>query len=317
MALFGKKKKAEPMAAAVEEQDEILVVGGDADEFGMDDENDGGQAIDFDAIADELGDDNGESMIGAPLNGTTATVATPTGDFGSTADFSSGDAALNTDDDLDFDAVFNDGTPSTPAANAPFADAPFANDNPFGVEAAGTLPAGGGIAIEPENATPPMTYTAPLLTSDAVATTGVPATRKSLPLPMILGALGLLLALGAVSYLVTQGGSTPDPEPVIATNPPRRAGAGGTDLVNLGTVVDGVPIAPGANSGIAPALVGPKPTVPLTPELKRQLKVLWNRGAAAKQRGDIAGARAAWMEMLRRRPNHPLVQSAIDKLPAA
>ena len=343
MALFGKKKKAEPVASpavpAVEEQDEILVAGGDADELDFD-ENDGGQSIDFDAIADELDNDNGESMIGTPLVDDTATAATAPDDFGSTADFGAGATALDADEDLDFDSVFDDGSPDAIAPDAIAPDAiPQAEENPFGAAPVAEAPASGGIAIEPVSDAPPLTYTPPLLTADAVATAGVPATRKSFPLPLLLGALGLLVALGAVGYLVTRGDSTPATPPVIATNPSLTtpATSPATAIVpatatgispstgispatspavsGLGASVDGVPIAPGAFRSGAPALSGPRSTVP--PALLKQLKDLWKQGAAAKQRGDIAGARAAWTKMLQLRPNHPGVQSAINKLPAA
>ena len=330
MALFGKKKKSEPAALPVEEQDEIHVVGGDADETD-DIEDGGGQVIDFDAIADELGDDDGESAMGDPLSdmnaaGADATVPGATvaaiDDFDAAASFNSGNAGLESDDELDFDSVFDDGAhnrnPPRPKHVADAATAPvaIADDNPFGAglgEAdVSNEPLAGGIAIEPVSDTPPLTYTAPLLTSDAVATAGVPATRKSFPLPLFLGALGLLLALGAVGYLVTQNNdSTPDAAPVIATSPTPRApgsGSSGANLVSLSGVVDGVPIAPGAVGRGAPALRGPQTAVP--PAIMAQLKVLWNKGAAAKKRDDFAGARAAWTEMLRIRPNHPGVQEA-------
>ncbi len=338
MALFGKKKKTEPVAPAAQVEDEIMVVGGDADESD-EIEDGGGQVIDFDAIADELGDDDGESAMGDPLGDMSATTAATTApaDFDATADFASGNAGLDSGDELDFDAVFDDGSPAETSATAPTAPTTtasgatasgatasgatdLADDNPFGAglgEAdSSNEPLSGGIDIEPVSDTPPLTYTAPLLTSDAVATAGVPATRKSFPLPLLLGALGLLLALGAVGYFVTQSKTTPDETPVVATAPPLRAPAG-ANLVSLGSVVDGVPIAPGAFQTGQRALSAPQPTVPLTPGLLKQLQDLWKQGAAAKNRKDFAGARAAWTEMLRRRPNHPGVQSAIDKLPAA
>lgn len=58
-----------------------------------------------------------------------------------------------------------------------------------------------------------------------------------------------------------------------------------------------------------------QPTQPLTPDLMAQLKTLWSQGAAAKHRGDNAGARRAWQQMLQLRPGHPGIQEAIDKLP--
>ena len=313
MALFGKKKKPEPTAPPAQTQDETEVLSGDADE--LDEQDNGGQSIDFDAIADELGTDDGATTFGAstaatPFDNDTlgaSTLANSTGAFASAADFDDGD-------ELDFDDVFDDETPATAM--------PATGENPFGAnlndEATfSDASASGPIAIEPVSDAPPLTYTAPLLTADAVATAGVPRARKSFPLPLLLGVVGLLIALGAVGYLVTR--STPESQdaPVVAANPPLRAPRpGGASLVNLGASVDGVPIAPGAVGG-APALAGPKPTVPLTPALLKKLKDLWQQGAVAKKKGDFAGARAAWTKMLQLRPNHPLVQSAIDKLPAA
>lgn len=318
MALFGKKKKSEQAAPPTEAQDEIQVVGGDASE--LEEQDNSGQVIDFDAIADELGDDDtsalGQSVSAGATNGA-ATAATSGDDFGSTANFGANSAALEADDGLDFDSVFDEGA----TAVAP-QSASQTVENPFGADLNdasdfGAAPASGPIAIEPVSDAPPLTYTAPLLTSDAVATAGVPAARRSFPLPLLLGAIGLLVALGAVGYLVTKGNSTPDETPIVATNPPLRApkprGAG-ANAVNLGAAVDGVPIAPGA-AGIAPALRGPQTMV--APAIMAQLKSLWKQGAAAKKRGDFAGARAAWKKMLQLQPNHPGVQSAIDKLPAA
>ena len=304
MALFGKKKQAEPTAPQPAPEDDIQVMSGDASDFEDEDEN-AGQTIDFDAIADELGDDDGIIDLSKP-------GAAQTDDFAPTANFASG----NADNDLDFDAVFDDGAPTdtipivTPATDA----------NPFGD---GAVSAPSGLPnIEPVSDAPPLTYTAPLLTSDAVATAGVPVARKS-PLPMLLAAIGLLAALGAVGYFVFGNKPAPEEEPVVATNPGLRArnpvaptspSGGPANAVNPGIAVDGVPIAPGAV--IQTGLVGPRPTVPLTPGLLKQLKDLWKKGAAAKNKGDIAGARAAWTKMLQLRPNHPGVQDAINKLPA-
>ena len=309
MALFGKKKKPEQAAPPAQTQDEISVAGDDADDFDANDN--GAQAIDFDAIADELDDDNGTSAFAA-------TAATPFDDAPDSTTTFAPTANLESDDELDFNTVFEDNSSATAPATTADADNPF--DADLDEASLRDLSVSGPIAIEPIAVEPtrnaPLTHTAPLLTSDAVATAGVPSSRRSFPLPMLLGAIGLLIALGAVGYLVTRGKSGPETAPIVATNPPLRASQSGATLVNLAASVDGVPIAPGA-VGAAPALSGPKPTVLLTPALLKQLKALWNQGAAAKKRGDIAGARAAWTKMLQLRPNHPLVQSAIDKLPPA
>jgi hypothetical protein len=49
--------------------------------------------------------------------------------------------------------------------------------------------------------------------------------------------------------------------------------------------------------------------------LSQQLKALWKQGAAAKHRGDTAGARRAWTKILQLHPGHPGIQDAINKLP--
>lgn len=312
MALFGKKKQAEPAAPQPTPEDDIQVMSGDASDFDNEDDNEG-QTIDFDAIADDLNGD--DDIIDLSKSGDAQTD-----DFAPTADFASSDTGLNADDDLDFNAVFDDGSP---ADTIPVAT-PYSDENPFGdghVSAPAALP-----DIEPISDAPPLTYTAPLLTSDAVATAGVPASRKSFPLPLMLAAIGLLVALGAVGYYVLGSKSAPEDEPVVATNPalrapmpdgsgPIRAPGAPANAVNQGIAVDGVPIAPGAV--IQTGLTGPRPTVPLTPSLLKQLKDLWKKGANAKNKKDFAGARAAWTKMLQLRPNHPGVREAINKLPAA
>lgn len=65
-------------------------------------------------------------------------------------------------------------------------------------------------------------------------------------------------------------------------------------------------------SSVVVARVVPSGT--LTPQLKAQLKALWEQGARAKQNGDSAGARRAWQQILKLRPGHPGIQEAIDKL---
>lgn len=46
-----------------------------------------------------------------------------------------------------------------------------------------------------------------------------------------------------------------------------------------------------------------------------KLKAFWKQGAAAKHRGDYAGARRAWVQILRLDPGHPGIQEALNKLP--
>ena len=372
MALFGKKKKAEPSASAeqpaLDPADEISVVGGDADEMDIEEDNDG-QVIDFDAIADELGDGDGASELGEPLDDTNASATTGAAAqgentfdlsnqqdddiFGQTAGFETTGPDANADDELDFDTVFDDGSATGVATSDDemIAVVPATDENPFGAAPEGDAP-----TIEPvANAeaitanAPPLTHTPPMTTADAINSGNAPAVKKSLPLLPLLGAAGLLLALGFVGWTVFGPQDPPEEDVVVATNPGLQAPAEGEvvpvgdgtaptdataptapvgpagDAVNPGIAVDGVPIVPGVvvrdvpagtvPAGTVPAGNAPRPTVPLTPTLQKQLKDLWNQGARAKRANDFAGARAAWTRMLRLRPNHPGIQEAIDKLP--
>ncbi len=60
---------------------------------------------------------------------------------------------------------------------------------------------------------------------------------------------------------------------------------------------------------------GPSATAGLDPALASKLKALWQVGKEAKARKDFAGARKAWQEALRLRPEHPGFQDSINKLP--
>ena len=325
MALFGKKKTAET-TPQTNPQEDIEMVGDDV-LFDETDGEDNGPTLDFDAIAQDLNAHEDDADMDSFLGKTGAQNAEQT--FDTAPDFATSHNATSIDDELDFEATFDDGSPAPLTASAPIQT----DENPFG-----GLP-----DIEPisENQAatltadaPPLTHTAPILTSDMAAGGYAPA-RKSPSLLPLLGAAGLLAALGVVGWLVFGGASRPETTaPVIASSPPLQTPAIGvapstgaapattgalsapgapSGAVNPGLAVDGVPIAPGAvvvTGGLAP-------TVPLTPALQSQLKALWKQGAAAKRARNIAGARAAWTKMLQLRPNHPGVQSAIDKLPAA
>lgn len=347
MALFGKKKPAATPAPQPNPEDYIHVVGGDADETGLE-EADSGQVIDFDAIAQDLNAHDGDSTMDAFLGRNSDPSVDATADTSHVAPDVSG--ATNLDDEIDFGTNFDAGAPAVPVTTVAtetdmFGDAPDFGNAP-NIEPVVQAPAA------PTHA-PPMTYTAPILTSDLAANGSSPAMKKSLPLPMLLGAAGLLAALGVVGYLVFGGASKPEETaPVVASVPSSRApgdmtgatasnsvmpnGAvpapgGPSGAVNQGIAVDGVPIAPGAvvlqapigsvapgkALGTAPATARGGANSNVTPAMKAQLKALWSKGANAKHSGKFAEARAAWTQMQTLRPNNAEVQAAIDKLPPA
>ena len=348
MALFGKKKAAATPAPQPNPEDDIQVMGGDADETGLE-EADGGQVIDFDAIAQDLNAHDDDATMDEFL-GRNADASDDTSHVA--ADVSD---ATNLDDEIDFGTNFDAGTPVVPIATTeanPFDETPDFGSAPGGID----IEPVAQVVQAPEAAThaPPMTYTAPILTSDLAANGSAPAMKRSLPLPMILGAVGLLAALGGVGYWVTSA-KPEEPAPVVTTNsavPPtadtaalsNSAMPGGTmpggsvaapggpsGAVNQGIAVDGVPIAPGVvvqqapvgsvapgtALGTAPATAMGSASSNVTPAMKAQLKALWNKGANAKHSGDFAGARAAWTQMQQLRPGNADVQAAIDKLPPA
>ncbi len=344
MALFGKKKSAETPAPQLNPEDDIQVMGGDADETGMD-EADSGQVIDFDAIAHDLNAHDDDSTMDEFLG------------RNSVADVEASHVAAgatNLDDEIDFDTNFDAGTPVIPVTTVVTEASPFDETPDFGN--APDIEPIVQVVQAPEAPThaPPMTYTAPILTSDLAANGSTVAMKKSLPLPMLLGAAGLLAALGVVGYLVFGGAAKPEePAPIaVAVNPPLQATADTPGVtspdgvapsgavpapgepsgaVNQGIAVDGVAIAPGVvvrqapiGSGAPGTALGTAPATGtsgagsnLTPAVKAQLKALWNKGAEAKHSGDFAGARAAWTQMQKLRPNNADVQAAIDKLPPA
>jgi hypothetical protein len=172
------------------------------------------------------------------------------------------------------------------------------------------------------------------------------APKKKLPLVPILGALVALgLAGGAASYF-TQGGSQDEeitaPPPIRRrpeAAPPRPATAPAKPAAPAVPVKSAAPAAPvkaakpapatsttaktGTAATVAKTTTGTKAatttasaaSAPLTPALQSQLKALWKKGAAAKHRGDFAGARAAWESALKLRPGHPGFAESIAKLP--
>ena len=349
MALFGKKKTAEKSAPQINPEEDIQMVGGDAATHS--DETDGedlssGPAIDFDAIAQDLHAHEDGADMDSFLGKTGAQNAGEA--FDETPDFAThNDAAVNLDDELDFDSTFDNGSPAPITMDAPA----VTGENPFG-----NAPNIEPVTPEPTLTThaPPLTYTAPILTSDIAASGGAPAVRRSSPLLPLLGVVALLAALGGVGWLVFGGASRPETAaPIVAASPSLQSPGGAivpggnapngvaigssvpapgapSGAVNQGIAVDGVPIAPGVIVAQAPiGALAPRgsltprgaatiavATSSVPPALAKQLAALWKKGADAKHAGNIAGARAAWTQMLRLRPNHPGVQEALDKLPA-
>ncbi|RYG75176.1 hypothetical protein EON80_01480 [bacterium] len=130
-----------------------------------------------------------------------------------------------------------------------------------------------------------------------------PPPRKKLPLIPIVGVLAVLVVGGGAALLLTRGG---EPDEVVLTSPEPSSSA----ISNMAPAA----LATGAPAPSVP-VTSASPTVPLTPQLQQQLKDLWKRGAAAKQKKDYAGARTAWEKALQLRPNHPGFADAIAKLP--
>ena len=180
--------------------------------------------------------------------------------------------------------------------------------------------------------------TAPILTTDLKSGNGGVASKKGLPLVPLLGVGALLLALAGAGWWAF-GRPQPEPNapvipPVVARKPPAQVAPPAPKPVS-GVVPATNAAAPGvppsaqeiaqtkpkplravlpAKPAVAPAksaVVPAKSAVPATPA---RLKTLWRQGADAKHRGDIAGARRAWQEMLVLSPRHRGIQSAIDKL---
>lgn len=161
-----------------------------------------------------------------------------------------------------------------------------------------------------------------------VVTAPEPQPKKKLPLLPILGALAVLGLAGGAASLLTRG-SSEDETAALVTTPrvprvPSEAAAAAV-TTNPAPVVAAPRVAPqlpsGAdpvNPGIAPA---PGAAVPSSsaaavaaPQLA-QMKALWKLGAAAKKRGDYAGARRIWNQGLQIQPNNIGFQESIAKLP--
>lgn len=121
----------------------------------------------------------------------------------------------------------------------------------------------------------------------------------------------------AASLRPGQAGIVPpgtDPRaPVFAPSrvgqPPRMAPAQGAPTpIQPPYYAEGIP---GRRGGRNEIVLAPRAMEPASPS---RLKELWNQGAAAKDRGDLAATRRAWGEILRLSPGHPGIKEAIDKL---
>lgn len=113
-----------------------------------------------------------------------------------------------------------------------------------------------------------------------------PARKKS-PVLLGVGALAVLAALGAGSFFMVSNFMSPAEDETAAP----------TTQIDTST-----PSATDSNAA-------------LTPQVKAQLKQLWEQGKAAKQKGDFTAARRYWQQALELRPGHPGFQESIDKLP--
>jgi hypothetical protein len=151
------------------------------------------------------------------------------------------------------------------------------------------------------------TKTAPPTTVTTKTTVKVPATKTVPP------RIPVKVVPAGKAGIAPKAGSAPGIAPPTPGQAPRVV------------PVKGVPTPVGPPPGMAgipgkgstrttTVQVVPPPGQPLTPALQAQLKALWKKGADAKHRGDLAGARSAWQQMLRLHPGHAGVQEAIDKL---
>ncbi len=287
MALgFGRKKPADDAAQTPEI--EAAPVAAHAPASPPNEEADG---FDFDAFSDSS----------APQSALTATP-------GSAFDFpedSASDATIVASDDAgapDFDQLY-----AVEQANAARTTALDATPVPF-VPPTATISEDAAPFYEPQ---------IPVEAENEV----VP--KKKLPLMPILGALAFLaLAGGAASYFAGQSAPESDETaPVLPSQTITRPAVPAQDampdqaaapvkvvkLKPVPVVVDPLPagatVSP-VNPGIAPA----------SAQLSR-LRALWKRGADAKHRGDIAGARRYWNQGLKIQPDNVGFRESIAKLP--
>jgi hypothetical protein len=284
MALFGRKNAAsdadEELTAPVSQDaaDETDLI---PDE---DEESDNVTKLDLDAFANDFGTTSTPRTTGSLDDELNALNNPTTGDFSDDdPDAFGSDPAGETADGpepLDLNKMYEVESRQAMAsgkAPAPFVPASLAE---------------GGI---PEPETP--------FYDPQVALPPVPE-KKKLPLVPILGVVTLLVVGGGAALLL-RGGASEE-----AVSPPAPMSAPDTSSASAPSAAPGAPAAPLASTASKAAA-----TVPLTPQLEQQLKALWKKGAAAKQNKDYSGARAAWQQALKLRPNHPGFAESIAKLP--
>jgi hypothetical protein len=113
--------------------------------------------------------------------------------------------------------------------------------------------------------------------------------------------------------IMPQGGTAPGIAPTAPGQTPRVVPVEGVPTP-VGPP-PGMAGQPGKGSTRTTSVQIVRPVTAMTPALAAQLKALWKQGADAKHRGDNAGARRAWQQMLKLHPGHVGVQDAINKLP--
>lgn len=134
--------------------------------------------------------------------------------------------------------------------------------------------------------------------------------KKKLPLVPIIGVAAVLLIGGGAAFMFLGGSNNSDVDESAPAMTPAA-------VVNEAAAPAANPAAPAAAQPPAPSVA--KPPAPAagesSPEVMAKLKALWKKGADAKHNKDYAGARAAWQEMLKLKPDNPAVKEAIEKLP--
>jgi hypothetical protein len=147
--------------------------------------------------------------------------------------------------------------------------------------------------------------------------------KKKLPLVPILGTLAFLaLAGGAASYFAGQSATeTEETAPALSSQTATRPAAPAQNAMPDQTaasvkVVKLKPVPVVVDPLPAGATVSPvNPGIAPTSAQMSQLKALWKRGAAAKHRGDYAGARRYWNQGLKIQPDNVGFRESIAKLP--